>query len=108
METVFGETRFLPDPVQEILNNDLPMLVLGNLYDHATPYPWSREMRTRFGKGKMISTPLAQHGVYLMNISGDDKNVEIFGCVEGFVNEYLLSGSLPPYDVNCFGNIRTT
>eukprot|EP00121_Abeoforma_whisleri_P013143 Awhi_evm1s12131 len=92
IESVFGQNRFLPDPVPEILNNNIPMLVLGNLGDSATPYPWSQRMSLRFSEGKMISTPLAQHGVYLMKgIGGNDKNGDIFDCVDKLVNTYLIS-----------------
>jgi pimeloyl-ACP methyl ester carboxylesterase len=63
-----------------------PILLLGETLDGATPYEGSLEVRRRFPKASLISSPGGT--THANSLSG-------FPCVDGAVADYLATGKLP-------------
>ena len=67
------------------------VLVLGNIHDPATPYANSQKLVSIMGNAELMSWNGQGHTSYLQGSS----------CVDGKVNAYLQSGTLPPADTIC-------
>jgi pimeloyl-ACP methyl ester carboxylesterase len=68
-----------------------PVLVIGNLHDPATPYQGAIDLTKTLGNAELLSWNGQGHTSYLEGSS----------CVDGYVNAYLLHGTLPPQNTTC-------
>lgn len=68
-----------------------PVLVIGNLHDPATPYQGAKNLASTMGNTELLSWDGEGHTSYLQGSS----------CVDGYVNAYLISGTLPPKNTTC-------
>ena len=67
-----------------------PIVMLGNLHDFATPYPWSRTAAGQSG-ATLITYEGFRHTVY----SGRTD------CVDKPVDDYLINGTVPDDGISC-------
>lgn len=63
-----------------------PILVIGTTGDSATPYEWAVHLADTLDSGVLLTLEREQHTAYL---SGNH-------CIDRAVNEFLLTGELPP------------
>ena len=78
--------RFAPAPLEEPLDgSDVPILVIGNGSDPATPLSDSRDFAVKsLSNGYLVETSHYKHGVYPQN-----------QCVNEHVHRALIDGALP-------------
>lgn len=69
-----------------------PILVIGVTGDHATPYPYAKELVTELGKAKLLTVEGAGHAASLSDRSA---------CIDEAVIAYFLHGNLPADGVRC-------
>jgi hypothetical protein len=67
------------------------VLVLGNLHDPATPYQGAKDLARTMGHAEVLTWNGEGHTSYL----------EGSRCVDRYVDDYLLSGDLPPGGTVC-------
>ncbi|WP_375488904.1 alpha/beta hydrolase [uncultured Jatrophihabitans sp.] len=67
------------------------ILVIGNLHDPATPYQGAKNLTRTLGKAELLSWDGEGHTSYLQGS----------GCVDGYVNSYLIDEKLPPQNKTC-------
>ena len=67
------------------------VLVIGNLHDPATPYQGAKDLAKTMGNTELLSWDGEGHTSYLQGSS----------CVDNYVNDYLISGTLPPANTTC-------
>ncbi|HEY8301813.1 MAG TPA: alpha/beta hydrolase [Jatrophihabitans sp.] len=68
-----------------------PVLVVGNLHDPATPYQGAVNLTTALGNAGLLSWNGEGHTSYLSGSS----------CVDHYVNDYLIHGTMPPDHTVC-------
>ncbi|MDM7855282.1 alpha/beta hydrolase [Cellulomonas alba] len=68
-----------------------PILVVGTTGDPATPYPWAQQMAEMLSSARLLTYVGNGHTAYLSSNS----------CVNGAVDRYLLTGSLPAEGKRC-------
>jgi len=85
-----------PVPPASLGNPSLHALIVGNLYDPATPYQWSQQMHQAFPAGSVITYQGVGH---VMKVDKYDQ-VGSDICVR-HVTEYLKSGILPRNGIVC-------
>eukprot|EP01134_Creolimax_fragrantissima_P007615 CFRG7615T1 len=102
-DTVFGDDNFHADPIPEVASN-AKVLLLANLYDYGTMYTWSAAMAARFPNGRILTTPLVLHTVFL---TGANIPTQIRNCVNDHVMSFLLEGTLPPQSTTCYAPLDT-
>ncbi len=95
----------------QLLNNSLPnltyptltnkVLVIGNLYDPATPYTNSVSMSSAIPGSVLLALNSGNHCAY---------NVGISQCIDNYGNNYLLNGAsaLPPSGTLCDDALNPT
>lgn len=67
------------------------VLVIGNLHDPATPYRGAQDLTKTLGNAELLTWNGEGHTSYLEGSS----------CVDHYVNDYLVDGTLPPADKVC-------
>lgn len=67
------------------------VLVIGNLHDPATPYQGAKDLTRTLGNALLLTWDGEGHTSYLQ---GSD-------CIDGYVNAYLVHGTLPPAGKTC-------
>jgi hypothetical protein len=67
------------------------VLVIGNLHDPATPYQGAKDLAKTMGNAELLSWDGEGHTSYL---SGST-------CIDDYVNNYLVSRTLPPKNTTC-------
>jgi pimeloyl-ACP methyl ester carboxylesterase len=67
------------------------VLVIGNLHDPATPYQGARDLAKTMGNAELLSWDGEGHTSYLQGSS----------CVDKYVDDYLVAGTLPPPNTTC-------
>ncbi|MDP9092565.1 MAG: alpha/beta hydrolase [Actinomycetota bacterium] len=67
------------------------VLVIGNLHDPATPYQGAKDLANTMGNALLLTWDGEGHTSYLQGNT----------CVDNYVNNYLISGSLPPVNTTC-------
>jgi pimeloyl-ACP methyl ester carboxylesterase len=67
------------------------VLVVGNLHDPATPYQGARDLARELGNAELLSWNGEGHTSYLSGSS----------CIDSYVNDYLISTTLPPENTTC-------
>lgn len=75
-----------PVPLPTARNSSAKILVIGNLHDPATPYQGAVDLTKTLGNAQLLSWDGEGHTSYLQGSS----------CIDGYVNAYLVSGTLPP------------
>ncbi len=68
-----------------------PVLVVGNLHDPATPYRGAVNLAKELGNAGLLSWNGEGHTSYLSGSS----------CVDHYVNDYLIHGTMPPHHTIC-------
>jgi pimeloyl-ACP methyl ester carboxylesterase len=68
-----------------------PILVVGTIHDPATPYPWARALANQLASGVLLSYDGDGHTAYGRGNT----------CVNGAVDEYLLTGRPPKNGTAC-------
>jgi pimeloyl-ACP methyl ester carboxylesterase len=72
-------------------NTPEPVLVLGNLHDPATPYRGAQDLARVMGHAELLTWNGQGHTSYLNGSK----------CVDNYVDDYLVSGKLPPAHTTC-------
>jgi pimeloyl-ACP methyl ester carboxylesterase len=67
------------------------ILVVGNLHDPATPYQGAKDLTRTLGNAGLLTWDGEGHTSYLQGSS----------CIDGYVNRYLLDGTLPAAGTVC-------
>lgn len=67
-----------------------PILVIGTTRDPATPYEWSVSLAEQLENGHLLTHDGDGHTAYGTN-----------ACINKHVDEFLVSGTLPPDDTTC-------
>jgi pimeloyl-ACP methyl ester carboxylesterase len=80
-----------PPPLPVARTTAHKLLVVGNLHDPATPYQGAKDLTKTLGNAVLLSWDGEGHTSYLQGSS----------CIDGYVNAYLLSGTLPPTGTTC-------
>ncbi len=75
------------------LSRSLPILVVGSTHDPATPYAWARALVHQLKGSELLTRDGDGHTGYFSS-----------QCVQGWVDSYFATGSLPPRATVC----RTT
>lgn len=68
-----------------------PIVVVGTVYDPATPYPWAQALAEQLDNGHLITWKGEGHTAY--GRSG--------GCIEKAADAYLLQGTVPQDGLTC-------
>ncbi len=67
------------------------VLVIGNLHDPATPYQGAKDLTKAMGNARLLTWDGEGHTSYLQGSS----------CVDNYVEEYLIAGTVPPPGKTC-------
>jgi pimeloyl-ACP methyl ester carboxylesterase len=67
------------------------VLVVGNLHDPATPYRGAQDLTKTLGNAELLTWDGEGHTSYLGGST----------CISGYVDDYLISGTLPPEHTTC-------
>lgn len=67
------------------------VLVIGNLHDPATPYQGAKDLVNTMGNALLLTWDGEGHTSYLQGST----------CIDGYVNNYLIHGTLPPANTTC-------
>lgn len=87
--TWFGHSRRVPAAATSTTSAGI--LVIGTLFDPATPYAWSQRLHAQLPTSRLLTYVGDGHTAY-----GEGSD-----CVQGAVDTYLLVGTLPPADTRC-------
>lgn len=68
-----------------------PILVVGTTGDPATPYEWAQSLASQLSSGRLLTRVGSGHTAYLSDSS----------CIDSAVDDYLVSGNLPPAGKVC-------
>lgn len=68
-----------------------PILVVGDLHDPATPYPWAQALAKGLASGVLLGWNGEGHTSYMQGSS----------CVDGYVDAYLINGKVPASGTVC-------
>ena len=72
-------------------SGDRPILVVGDLHDPATPYPWARSLASDLAAGVLLGWNGEGHTSYMQGSS----------CVDGYVDAYLINLKVPASGTVC-------
>mmetsp|Transcript_74677 Transcript_74677/g.192708 ORF Transcript_74677/g.192708 Transcript_74677/m.192708 type:complete len:621 (-) Transcript_74677:226-2088(-) len=89
----YGFWPAIATPTAPIGNPDVRALVIGNLYDTATSYSWSQQMRQAFGSGALLTWQGVGHT--LPSPGRDNYDPEALKKCRSHVTNYLQYGTLP-------------
>jgi pimeloyl-ACP methyl ester carboxylesterase len=67
------------------------VLVVGNVHDPATPYQGAKDLAKTLGNAELLTWNGEGHTSYLEGSS----------CIDHYVDDYLVAGSLPPAGTTC-------
>jgi pimeloyl-ACP methyl ester carboxylesterase len=70
-----------------------PILIVGVTHDPATPYAGSIDLRRRIAGSRVLTVESTRHGGFAQGLA----------CVDGAVDRYLASRTLPPRSTRCKG-----
>lgn len=87
--TWFGHSDLLPAPASS--STDAPILVVGNTYDPATPYPWAVALADQLSTARLLTFVGDGHTAY-----GNGNR-----CIDSAVNDYFVSGTMPVTGTRC-------
>jgi pimeloyl-ACP methyl ester carboxylesterase len=80
-----------PIPLATAPSTPQKVLVIGNLHDPATPYQGAKDLTRILGNAELLTWDGEGHTSYLQGSS----------CIDGYVNKYLIDGTLPPRNTTC-------
>jgi len=89
--------RYFPQPTTQRAPDSLttikttPIIVIGTIRDPATPYTWSVSLAKIFTGSRLIS----------LDADGHPGHGRGSACVDSAVDEFLLTGTLPPANLSC-------
>jgi len=86
----FGHTTRVPAPVKT--TTTAPILIVGNIYDPATPYPWAVALSKQLTTSTLLTFNGDGHTAY--GSSGS-------ACIDNAVDAYLLTGTPPAPGIVC-------
>ena len=87
--TWFGHS---PNPPARVSSTtDAPILVIGTVFDPATPYAWSQSLSQQLPTSRLLTHRGDGHTAY-----ADNK-----ACVDDITDRYLLTGALPAVGTTC-------
>jgi pimeloyl-ACP methyl ester carboxylesterase len=93
--SLFWCQQWQPDrsvpPVPTAPTTSRKVLVVGNLHDPATPYQGAKDLAKTLGNAELLTWDGEGHTSYLQGSS----------CVDDYVNNYLIDGTLPPAGTTC-------
>lgn len=78
-------------PLPTAPNSAATILVVGNLHDPATPYQGAVDLTKTLGNARLLTWNGQGHTSYLEGSS----------CVDNYVDDYLVHGTLPPPNTTC-------
>ncbi len=87
--TWFGHSELAPAPVSS--TTEAPILVVGTIYDPATPYPWAVALADQLATARLLTYVGDGHTAF-----GNGNR-----CIDGAVNAFLASGTVPPRGTRC-------
>ena len=87
--TWFEHAPMPPGPVASTTSS--PIVIIGTMFDPATPYAWSRNLAAQLPTSRLLTFEGDGHTAY-----GDGS-----ACVQNYVDDYLVRGTLPPVDARC-------
>ena len=87
--TWFGHSPNPPAPVSS--TTDAPILVIGTVFDPATPYVWSQALSEQLPTSRLLTHRGDGHTAY-----ADDNP-----CIDDITDRYLLTGALPAEGTTC-------
>ena len=85
----FGHSSVPPAPAQT--STTQPILIVGGTYDPATPYRWARSLNRQLSTSQLLTYRGDGHTAYAGASS----------CINGAVDDYLLTGAMPPEGKTC-------
>lgn len=85
----FGHSELAPAPVSS--TTEAPILVIGTTYDPATPYAWAVALADQLATARLITYVGDGHTAF-----GNGNR-----CLDGAVNSFLASGTVPPRGTRC-------
>jgi pimeloyl-ACP methyl ester carboxylesterase len=92
--SLFSCQQWQPDrtvpPLSTAKTAARPILVVGNLHDPATPYQGAKDLTKTLGRAQLLTWDGEGHTSYLQS-----------PCIDAYVNDYLVSGQLPPAGKVC-------
>jgi pimeloyl-ACP methyl ester carboxylesterase len=92
--SLFSCQHWQPDrtiPPKPTAATDKTVLVIGNVHDPATPYPGALDLARTMGNAEVLTWDGEGHTSYLQGSS----------CINNDVDNYLISGTLPPQHTTC-------
>jgi pimeloyl-ACP methyl ester carboxylesterase len=92
---IFSCQQWQPDrtvpPLPTARTTPRKILVVGNLHDPATPYPWAKDLTNALGNAELLSWNGEGHTSYHQGSR----------CIDNYVDDYLIAGTLPPPNTTC-------
>jgi pimeloyl-ACP methyl ester carboxylesterase len=92
---LFSCQRWQPDrtvpPLPTARTAAHKILVIGNLNDPATPYQGAKDLTKTLGNAELLTWNGEGHTSYLQGSS----------CIDHYVDNYLITGALPPANTTC-------
>lgn len=87
-------------PTAPMGNPNVPLLVIGNLFDTATGYSWSQQMRQAFSHGSLLTWQGVGH---ILPSAGHPENYdpEAIEKCQAHVRNYMQNGTLPLDGLTC-------
>ncbi|HET6877021.1 MAG TPA: alpha/beta hydrolase [Jatrophihabitans sp.] len=80
-----------PPPLPTAEHTAHKVLVVGNLHDPATPYKGAQDLAKTMGNAELLTWNGEGHTSYLEGST----------CIDTYVNNYLVNGTLPPAETTC-------
>ena len=68
-----------------------PVVIVGNLHDPATPYQCAQNLARTMGNARLLTWDGEGHTSYMQGS----------GCIDSYVDSYLLTDALPPPNITC-------
>jgi len=85
----FGHSTVSPAPADS--DTEAPILIIGGLYDPATPYAWAKALNEQLPTSLLLTYRGDGHTVY----GGTSP------CIDNAVDAYLINGTLPQFGAAC-------
>jgi pimeloyl-ACP methyl ester carboxylesterase len=93
--SLFSCQQWQPDrevpPLPTAPDTPRKVVVIGNLHDPATPYQGAQDLTKTLGNAELLTWDGEGHTSYLQGSS----------CIDDYVDDYLIDGTLPPAGKTC-------
>jgi hypothetical protein len=104
----YALTYYFPNsrPVSPSGTPNLTGLIMGNIYDFATPYEWTQTQAEGFPSASLVTTTAMMHGVYgargpVDTLDGDEVVTDPARVCGAYKTLYLMNGTLPRPGTTC-------